>query len=202
MKIRLLILLFLLSGSSWAETAESLVQAKLNAIHSMSAQFKQVVKAKTRVVSRSSGTMALLRPGRFRWQTNEPMEQLVVADGKKMWVYDTALEQVTVKQQQQGLGGTAALFLSGYDDTVARDFAVKQNQEGDVLVFDMKAKAAKSNFQRIKLLFTKDKLTGLELYDQLGQVTTVKLRQIKANPKLADSLFKFKPPKGVDVVKQ
>jgi outer membrane lipoprotein carrier protein len=202
MKKIILSLLLVFSGSVWSQTSAELLQTKLNAIRSMTADFKQVVKAKQREVSRSSGTMALERPGRFRWQTKQPMEQLVVADGKKMWVYDVDLEQVTVKKQEKGLGGTAALFLSGYDDTVTRDFDVTQKNEGKTIIFDLKSKSAKANFQRIKLIFTADNLTGLELHDQLGQTTTVKLNQIKSNPKLAAKLFQFKPPKGVDIVKQ
>jgi outer membrane lipoprotein carrier protein len=126
----------------------------------------------------------------------------MVADGQKIWVYDKDLEQVTVKAQQKGLGGTAALFLSGYDDTVTRDFNVTQSNVGNEIVFDLKSKSPKANFQRIKLMFRQNTLTGLELYDQLGQVTTVQLLQIKLNPKLAASLFQFKTPKGVDVVRQ
>lgn len=196
------ILLFSLCTVSYGESAAELAQAKLNAIQSMTASFKQIVKAKKREVSRSSGTMALQRPGRFRWQTKQPMAQLVVADGQKMWVYDVDLEQVTVKNQEKGLGGTAALFLSGYDNTVTRDFDVTQTMQGNVMVFDLHSKSSKANFQRIKLLFTQDTLTGLEMYDQLGQTTFVTLSQIKVNPKLAETVFKFKPPKGVDVVKQ
>lgn len=190
------------SAKAFCDPSADLLQAKLNAIKSMTANFKQVVKVKQREISRSSGSMALQRPGRFRWQTKQPMAQLVVADGKKMWIYDVALEQVSVKIQEKGLGGTAALFLSGYDDTVARDFEVTQQSQGNTIVFDLKAKESKANFQRIKLLFTKEELTGMELYDQLGQHTVVSLSQIKSNPSLAESLFQFKPPKGVDVVEQ
>jgi len=202
MKKLVLSVLLCCSSSIFAQTDGELLQAKLNAIRTMTANFNQIVKAKSREVSRSSGTMALERPGRFRWQTKDPMEQLVVADGKKMWVYDADLEQVTVKKQEKGLGGTAALFLSGVDDTVTRDFNVTQESKGKTLAFDLKSKSAKENFQRIKLVFTQDNLTGLELYDQLGQVTSVKLVQIKSNPKLPAKLFQFKPPKGVDVVRQ
>lgn len=195
-------LLLSVATAGFCETPDVLLQSKLNSIRSMTAVFKQVVKAKHRVVSRSSGTMALQRPGRFRWQTTQPMAQLMVADGQKIWVYDKDLEQVTVKTQRKGLGGTAALFLSGYDNTVTRDFNVTQSTVGNELVFDLKSKSSKANFQRIKLMFHQNTLTGLELYDQLGQVTTVQLSQIKLNPKLASSLFQFKTPKGVDVVRQ
>ncbi|KTD41531.1 outer membrane lipoprotein chaperone LolA [Legionella parisiensis] len=202
MKKILIALLLSVSIAGYCETPDTLLQAKLNGIRAMTAVFKQTVKAKHRVVSRSSGTMALQRPGRFRWQTTQPMDQLMVADGQKIWVYDKDLEQVTVKAQQKGLGGTAALFLSGYDDTVTRDFKVTQSNVGNELVFDLKSKSPKANFQRIKLMFRQSTLTGLELYDQLGQVTTVQLLRIKLNPKLAASLFQFKTPKGVDVVRQ
>ena len=192
----------MLSTTAFSQTADEILQGKLNAIRSMSATFKQVVKAKQRVVSRSSGTMALERPGRFRWQTKDPMEQLMVADGQRIWVYDTDLEQVTVKKQDKGLGGTAALFLSGYDNTVTRDFTVTQSGSSENPVFDLESKSSKANFQRIKLTFHQELLSGLELYDQLGQITTVQLSQAKLNPKLAAALFQFKPPKGVDVVQQ
>lgn len=202
MKKLALVLLFALSGSVFCQTSEESLQIKLNAIRTMTADFNQVVKAKNRQVSSSSGTMALERPGRFRWQTNDPMEQLIIADGQKMWVYDVDLEQVTVKKQSKGLGGTAALFLSGYDDNITNDFSVSQKTSGKVTTFDLKSKSSKENFQRIKMTFTKDLLTGLELYDQLGQITYVKLSGIKPNPKLAAKLFQFKPPKGVDIVQQ
>lgn len=194
----------LCSFASYAcsQTSAELLQNKLNAISTMTADFTQVVKAKKHEVSRSSGSMALQRPGHFRWNTIEPMEQLIVADGQNMWVYDVALEQVTVKKQEKGLGGTAALFLSGYDNNVAQDFEVTEKNQGALMVFDLKAKASKENFQRIQLVFNQDRLTALELYDQLGQVTSVKLAKIQANRQLAHKLFQFKPPKGVDVVKQ
>lgn len=202
MKKIVIAFLFTVSTAVCSQTPGESLQAKLNGTHAMTANFKQVVKAKHHVVSRSSGTMALQRPGRFRWQTRTPMAQLMVADGQKIWVYDAALEQVTVKTQRKGLGGTAALFLSGYDNTVTRDFNVTQSGKGNELVFDLKAKSPKAGFQRIKLMFHQNSLTGLELYDQLGQITSVQLSQIKLNPKLAAHLFQFKTPQGVDVVRQ
>ena len=160
------------------------------------------MNAKKHEVSRSSGTMALSRPGHFRWQTKRPMEQLVIADGQHLWVYDAELEQVTIKKQEKGLGGTAALFLSGYGDTVTRDFDVTTYKEDKKVYFDLHSKSSKANFQRVKLVFVGEVLSGIELFDQLGQHTNVDLTHIKHNPTLAPALFTFKAPKGVDVVQQ
>ncbi|KTC84200.1 outer membrane lipoprotein chaperone LolA [Legionella brunensis] len=200
-KIALLVLL-LLATSAFSENAGDTLQTKLNAIRSLSANFSQTVKAKERELSSSSGTMALERPGRFRWQTKDPMEQLVIADGERLWVYDVDLEQVTVKKQEKGVGGTAALFLSGYDNTVTRDFDVTATTKGKTQLYDLHSKSNKANFQRVKLIFEGDTLSGIEMYDQLGQHTIVKLKNVKTNLKLATTLFKFKPPKGTDVVQQ
>ena len=198
----ILALTLLFTTSLYATDAGDQLQERLNTLKSMKARFKQVVRADRREVSRSSGTMALQRPGKFRWDTREPMAQLVVADGKKLWVYDVDLEQVTVKKQEKGIGGTPALFLSGVEDTVNRDFEVSKNTKGGLQHFDMKARSPQANFQRIVMAFRGEDLVELVLHDQLGQQTTVKLNQIKRNPKLSPNLFTFHPPRGVDVVRQ
>lgn len=188
--------------SLFAGSPSELLQSKLNALKTMSANFTQVVKAKRREISHSSGTMALSRPGRFRWQTTAPMEQLVVADGKRFWIYDVDLEQVSVKTQDKMVGGAAGLFLSDYNDKVAHDFDVMVSEKGKQMIFDLNAKSNKANFQRVKLVFEGSALRGMALYDQLGQVTDVSLNQVRVNPALQASLFQFKAPKGVDVVQQ
>jgi len=202
MKKLTLLLLFLWANNALADDASDSLQAKLNAIRTMSASFNQVINAKTRVISKASGNMALSRPGRFLWQTKKPLEQIVIADGQHLWVYDVELEQVTLKKQDKGLGGTAALFLSGYDNTLTHDFEVTESKIGKELKFDLKAKSSKENFQHMQLAFVGDELTGIELDDQLGQHTTVVLSKIKNNPPLSPTVFKLKIPKGVDLVRQ
>lgn len=202
MKCILILFLSVLACDSFAASPAEDLQSKLNSIRTMTADFKQVVSTSKRQVSNSSGTMALERPGRFRWFTKSPMEQLVVADQKQLWVYDVDLEQVTVKKQEKGLGGTAALFLSGYNDTITQDFTVTENAEGEKQVYDLQAKSPKANFQRLKLTFVDKSLNTLEMFDQLGQHTVVTLKNVKNNETLSLDLFQFKPPKGVDVVQQ
>ena len=202
MKRLMTYILVLISSTAFAESASDAVQAKLNAIHSMSANFTQTVNAGKREVANSSGMMAILRPGRFRWQTNSPMKQLVVADSERLWVYDIELEQVTVKKQEKGVGGTPGLFLSGNNDNLARDFDVTTSKKGNKELFNLKAKSPKENYQRLTLIFNGDTLCEIEFFDQLGQHTIVHLSQIKNNPTLATTVFHFKPPKGVDVVQQ
>jgi outer membrane lipoprotein carrier protein len=198
-KFLITLFLFCNISSGFCDEISDALQVKLNVIRTMSAQFNQVVKVKNRELSHSTGTMALSRPGHFRWQTIAPMEQIVVADGRRLWVYDVDLEQVTVKKQDKSLGTTAGLFLSSYNEDLARDFNISSPEKN---TFDLRAKSNKANFQRVKLTFSMDALSRIELYDQLGQLTDVNLTHIKVNPPVAESLFIFNIPKGVDVVEQ
>lgn len=202
MKKNVFYLLFCFATPLFSMEASENLEKKMNAIRSMTASFNQVVKAQAREISHSKGTMALNRPGRFRWQTKSPMSQLVIADGQHFWVYDAELEQVTVKKQGKELGSTAGLFLSGYNETVAKDFDVKQTHQGTQDEFDLRAKSSKANFQRVRLSFDEDALIAINLYDQLGQQTSVRLSKVKLNPVLAPSLFTFIPPKDADIVEQ
>ena len=198
----LVVCLCCIALNGYAESPASLVQKKLSAIHTLHAQFSQTVRSKQRVMTSSSGEMVVARPNRFRWQTKRPMAQIVIADGKKLWVYDVELEQVTVSKQTQNLGAAGALFLSQDASAVQQNFKVTSHQQGNTEIFDLHAKSSKSNFERVRLFFAKDRLIVIELEDQLGQHTTIHLSHITMNQPKPAKLFQFHIPRDVDVVYQ
>lgn len=200
-KKSILYFLLILSLGCQAQNSAEILQKKLNAVQAYQANFSQTVKAGGRIIQRSKGKMAILRPGKFRWYSYSPMKQLIVADGEKLWIFDKELEQVTVKTQKKGLGGTPALFLSGYDDTVSRDFEVTLTEAKNKQIFNLSPYDKEGSFKKVTLIYQRDKLTGIILLDKLDQTTQVKFSRIKVNPSLKKRLFEFKPPKGVDVIK-
>ncbi|MGB5353911.1 MAG: outer membrane lipoprotein chaperone LolA, partial [Woeseia sp.] len=107
-------------ATSSDDRGAELVRSFIDDIRTMSARFEQsLVDADDNIVEESSGTLEILRPGRFRWSYSEPYEQLLVADGLNVWSYDRDLEQVTVKPQAEVLGSTPALLLGGAGDVLA-----------------------------------------------------------------------------------
>ena len=178
---------------------EDLIQ-KLNAIHALKANFSQKVTSHHRTISSASGKVLMQRPGRFRWETLKPNQQLVLADGKRVWIYDVELEQVTSKPQASSLRGTPALFLTTSNETLARDFTVQRTVKGTDERYQLHAKASKSPFSQVELLFSHHELVALALDDQLSQHTQVTLNHVQTNPTLSAKLFQFKPPQGVDVM--
>jgi outer membrane lipoprotein carrier protein len=106
-------LICLLSVSAQAGPVAERLDRVFSELKAMQAEFAQTVRdAERSRVQESSGTMALLRPGRFRWHYLTPYEQLIVGDGERVWIYDVDLEQVTVRSMGDALGDTPALLLS------------------------------------------------------------------------------------------
>jgi len=67
----------------------------------------QTVRSKT-----SSGTFEFARPNRFRFNYKKPFEQIIVADGQTLWLYDADLKQVTTRKQSDALGATPAALIA------------------------------------------------------------------------------------------
>ncbi|MBI5447255.1 MAG: outer membrane lipoprotein carrier protein LolA, partial [Gammaproteobacteria bacterium] len=62
--------------------SEASLARHLSQFQSMQATFTQTIRdARGRLLDQSTGEMQLLRPGKFRWETLQPQQQLVIANG-------------------------------------------------------------------------------------------------------------------------
>ena len=165
------------------------------------ADFSQTVTDKSgRITQQASGKMAFARPGKFRWDYTQPYEQVIVGDGVKLWLYDTDLDQVTVKPLGEVIAGTPAALLAG-DNSIEKYFNLKNAGEADGLEWlEAIPKNRDTTFERIRMGFKGDELVKMELFDFFGQHTTLKLSHLVRNPTLSPTRFKFTPPKGADII--
>jgi outer membrane lipoprotein carrier protein len=102
------------------EVGEQLVNDFIDNVITLQGRFEQSLIDADGIVERSSGTLEIERPGRFRWSYFEPYEQWLVADGLNIWSYDVDLAQVTVKPQAKALANTPALLLGGSEDALSQ----------------------------------------------------------------------------------
>lgn len=174
----------------------------VSATHSAQANFTQEVQDKNgKRIQSASGVMQFVRPGKFRWSYAKPFEQLIVGDGKKFWLYDVDLNQVTVRKLDAALGSSPAALLSGSNE-IERGFALTDLEDRDGLEWlQAKPKSAESTFEKILMAFNADsELMVMELHDAFGHHTVLRFSALKNNPSLSPQLFKFTPPKGADVL--
>lgn len=170
-------------------------------VRGLRAEFVQtVLDSNGRPVSQSMGTFQFSRPGKFRWTYVKPYDQLIVGDGAKVWVYDKDLNQVTVKALGDALGSSPAALLAGSND-LDRAYTFAQMPKKDGLDWvEATPTDPDSQFEKMRLGFRKSNPESMQLYDRLGQVTTIKFTRLERNPKFAAELFRFTPPEGADVV--
>jgi outer membrane lipoprotein carrier protein len=187
-----------------ANDAVARVEAYLGSVRTLSAGFSQVVRNRDGdVVDRATGTLAISRPDRFRWEYQEPHEQTIVADGRRLWLYDRDLEQVTVRTLEAGLGSTPAMLLSGGGRITDAFEAVAVEQAGDWTWCRLRPRQDGSDFDQVSLAFdARKELVAMELRDKLGQATVIEFGSVRRNPSLDDGLFRFEPPPGADVIGQ
>ncbi len=173
----------------------------LNQAQTLNGRFSQLTLdgSGTRL-QESSGSMAIKRPGLLRWHTDPPMEQLLVSDGKKVWLYDPDLMQVTIQTLDQRMTHTPALLLSGDVGQISQNFDISYRDGGTVVDFILKPKAKDSLFDSLRLSFRNGGINDMQLVDSIGQRTNIVFMGVKVNEALDDAQFHFKIPQGADVI--
>ena len=196
MRLTLLIMMILLSTPLYATVLDSF----LSGLKTMQADFVQNVESQGGSQSISqSGVFYLKRPGKFRWDYAGKDAQLIVADGKTVWLLDRDLEQVSHQPQKMALRGTPAQLLS-QGEKVDEHFTVLREYKRDGLEWMALAPVDKdSQVEEVDVAFRDNKLMKLEMTDKLGQHTSFSFSNVQRNPTLSKSLFKFKAPPGFDV---
>jgi outer membrane lipoprotein carrier protein len=204
MKIRYLIpLLTLLSLPLQVFGEDGLQQfnAFMQDLHTLKAGFQQIIqRPDEQNVYASSGVLYLKRPGQLRWEYENPPTQIIVADGKRIWLHDIELEQVSHRSQQAALKGTPAQLLSG-DRPVEEGFEVTEvgKQEG-LSWIELRPRDKEVQFTKLLLGFSDDTLQRMTMHDSFGQVTRFLFSDLQRNPELPSELFVFVPPSQIDLI--
>lgn len=159
-------------------------------------------------------------PAMFRFNYAKPSQQLI-SNGKTVWFYQPENRQVLVSDLAaalQGGGGAAMNYLTDLDK-VSRDFEVKfagngrDNKQNYVLeLIPRKKSPVMAKLQlTIAAKAVDDVAEGgkgqpfpvvaSRVFDHSGGSTYLEFSRVKTNKGLSASLFTFKPPQGVEVIK-
>lgn len=197
--------------------AVSLLRSFVKDVPSGRGHFVQTVTSPDGKRSRKSeGTLAFQRPNRFRFVYTAPTEQVIVGDGQKVWLFDTDLNQVTVRPMSQALGSTPAALLSG--GSLDRDFVLSnvaatssgaasatpttQQATSSLKWVEARPRNKDGQFQSVRVGFRQGQLAELEILDSFGQRSRLTFSQFEPRAKVAADQFQFTPPKGADVLDQ
>jgi outer membrane lipoprotein carrier protein len=191
----------LLAGVAHADAVDALRDFGRD-VKSGKANFTQTVTSpdgKRKKVS--SGSFEFQRPNHFRFAYAKPFEQVIVADGQKVWIYDADLNQASSRKLADALGATPAALLAGAN--LERDFTLKaQPSEAGLDWVQAAPKQAESTIQSLKLAFRGKELAAMEIVDGFGQRSRLDFSAVQANVPVAADRFQFKLPAGADLIEQ
>jgi len=206
-----LVLWVLVPAASGAEDAQALlarVSARYSAAHALSADFRQEVPLQgLGIVRRASGRVYFERPLRMRWDYDAPNTQLFLADGTHFYFRPPDSPQVFRRRiNEQALGGKVPLLLLFGKGKISEFFraensAVRKGGEEIALRLVPVGEAA-NEVRRVDLVVgSADALIReVHLYDRLGGANHLYLGKTAMNPTFPDSLFRFQPAPGIEVV--
>ncbi|MCP4950589.1 MAG: outer membrane lipoprotein chaperone LolA [Proteobacteria bacterium] len=168
-----------------------------------SADFRQTVLGEDReLLQESTGRFVLQRPGRLLWTYGEPPEQMIVADGNRLWVYDVSLEQVVVRRQDKGLGATPAGLLADAKRPEQSYLVERLGVQQGIYWASLFPKGSEGPFSQIQLGFDEGVLSFVQMLDQLEQVTRVEFKNISVNQVIDEQIFVLDVPGHVDVIRE
>lgn len=164
----------------------------LKGLTSLQSDFEQTTFNADRTrMTQGRGTFYLQRPGRFRWEYQTPNKQVIIADGKRIYLHDLDLDQVSHQDQQKALRGTPALLLASAAP-VERDFTTRNVDSTDGRDWvELTPKAKDADIGKIELGFGPTGLESMIMVDSFGQETRLNFGRTKRNPVLDLGLFKI-----------
>ena len=200
--VPLLLCFPLLAGATALEQFKAFVANTRSARGDFVQRLVKEENGKLRASNESSGSFVFARPGKFIWSYRKPYEQVLQADGEKLYIHDKDLNQVTVRALGDAIGSSPAAILFGSND-LEKNFALSEagTREG-IEWLQAIPRAKDTQFEKIGIGLKDGVPVAMELRDSFGQVSVLTFTKFEKNPSLSGTQFRFVVPKGADVLQQ
>ncbi len=205
----MLILLYAASmGTASAAEVVDKVQTRYNGLTTISAKFSQLSVNKVSMMREESrGTVYFSKPGKMRWEYEEPERRLIVSDGETVWTYLPEQNQVYVaKLSEEYISRTPLSFLIGkgnlQEEFDVNSTLVNDEQKGSLFRIDLQPKRPQLNLSKLILEVDSESylIIKSDMYDSMGNLISISFEQIVTDPDLPPNLFQFSPPDNVEIV--
>jgi len=191
----------LLQAGAHAGPGRDALDAFLSDLDTLQSKFYQSVPdTENATTGQMYGLFLLDRPGKFRWDYVAPRSQVILADGRDVWIIEEELKQVTRHLQRWALKGTPAAFLTT-DADIEVDFEVIElGEKVGMQWLELIPRDPESDLNRVLLAFVDNELRRLELNDKFGQISRFTFLDIKRNIPIDPELFVYQGEDDWDVL--
>ena len=171
-----------------------------------SARFHQTATIKAiDIIDTAQGKIFVERPGKMRWEYETPQPQLIVTDGRTLWVYRPDENQVMTGPAPDYFGdGKGASFLSDVK-TIRHNFVISRVDDLKSVFYKLRLIPHKPlpDITDITLSISKIdfEIVHIATTNTYGDETLIELRDVRLEQDLDDSLFRLKVPPGTEVLR-
>ena len=207
-----LFILFLMFCSATATAADfdealSGMELRYASADTAVGNFKQIYRVPG-ITQEETGVFKLKRPGLMRWEYRTPEEKLFIADGKECFLYMPIDRQVTIYPLTPAdLARTPLAFLLG-GGNVRRDYTASEETEYKPAFPDTvmpRLIPVQDNGEYTFVVLELDAKTfdirRVIIRERNGNTSEFFLSDIVLNQKTNDRDFRFRPPRGVEIIR-
>ncbi|MCC5856504.1 MAG: outer membrane lipoprotein chaperone LolA [Idiomarina sp.] len=176
-----------------AETPAGQLQAKLAPVQSLQGRFVQTIYEQDDPVQQLSGSFALQRPALLRWETEEPEQTLLIADGDTLWYYNPFIEQVSLFDQAETMQTNPLLVLLTNDEWTGFEVSFSDDL--------WHIRETNGGFHQVLSIGFNEQgyLNTMALDDGQGQRSVFRLQNLEVNSEIERARFQFEIPSGTDI---
>ncbi len=182
------------------------VQASYEAVRDLSAEFRQETHYEGfDTVVNSTGRLQIKKPGKLRWDYAEPTPNQVVVADERVWIYTPEQKQVIVQPFAQMSDSQMPLHLLTGSARLDQDFEVRRTTpatDAKAIELTLVPRDAAAGLQKIEIRLDPKRylITAVTLFESNGNRSAFEFNKIRTNTGLADEVFVFKKPKGVELI--
>jgi outer membrane lipoprotein carrier protein len=172
------------------------LKQRIKQLTTFEASFSQkVVDSDGKEIMQGKGKVHLSHPSLIRWHAIEPDENLLVSDGKTLWVYNVDLEEATATSAKQAIDSTPFALLASADDALWRNYTVSKQADAYVIA----PVEQQGQVKQLSLYFKDQQFSRLIIEDLSKQTSEFTFIKAASNQTLDKKLFTFTLPEGVEL---
>jgi outer membrane lipoprotein carrier protein len=180
------------------------IELRYNRTQSLKLDFSETYSGPGRPAQTESGVVYLRKPGRMRWEYTSPAGKLFLSDGKDVFQYLPDDHQATKSKLKQSDDMRAPLaFLLGKLD-FAKEFKSFESTSDPVGTWIVaEPKSDNLIYNKVEFLASADgEIHRLRVTGQEGQKLSFEFSNEQLNVPVSPTMFAFRAPPGVPVVKE
>lgn len=183
------------------------MERRYASVQSATGHFQQTYRAPG-IEQVESGVFYLKKPGLMRWEYNKPEEKLFIADGRECFLYVPEDRQVTVQPlSASDLRSTPLAFLIG-EGNISKNYSLSRETEfrpifDNTILIRLTPRRYEEMyvFLVLELDASNYEIRRVTLREHSGNTSEFLLSNVATNIKVEQKQFRFKPPRGVEVIR-